>query len=402
LLYALRSALVRAEVRGKIEGYHGRYFFITSVNGHPCYAENASWLGLGSDACVKVHTDLAGRIEIDAARRAIEQNLSEGKVFLGFIATGGTTVELEVDEIKAVVALRNEIADAYHLNYQPWIHVDSVIGWAWLFFNGYRFDENPLNIDSVSLSRIKSMNNDICELVLADSFGIDFHKTGFCPYLSSLFMIKDRADFFRLGEKEKTIPLSEMTFGGYAPFEQTLELTRSGKGPIGALTSLKCFGKNGYRELIAKLTATTAEFRALLGQLPYVELLNETSRGIATLFFLKPPDYVDLTKSQILALARQETDIIKQYNLNYAKYVRERYECGTSGFILTASDVFTVRNTDVVIGMMKAYSLSVQADSAILAEIVRSIAALKEEFDTIDCSTLRSLTHKPVDMVYRK
>ena len=33
----------------------------------------------------------------------------------------------------------------------------------------------------------------ICDL--ADSLGIDFHKTGFAPYISSLFLLRDRADF---------------------------------------------------------------------------------------------------------------------------------------------------------------------------------------------------------------
>lgn len=401
-LYALRCAMVNAYPEGKKCGFKKKYFFIASAKGHPCYAEDASWLGLGSDACVKISTDGNGKMRLDEAETKIREHIKAGEIFLGFIAIGGTTVELEVDNIAGIAELRDKIKLEYSLDYTPWIHVDAVVGWLWLFFDGYDFDCDSLGIGEKNARKILSMYQDIREINLADSFGIDFHKTGFCSYISSLFLSKNRENFYNLGEQPCVLELKNMHFGSYAPFEQTLELTRSAKGCVSALSNLKLFGKNGFRALTKQLTESTTVFRELLSELPYIELLNENSRGIATLFFIKPPEYVNLSQEKILALPLAETDKIKNYNLSFTDFIIRRCYEKKSGFIFTASDVFSVRDTGVVIGMIKAYSLSLLADENALIELVKEIDTAKSLFDTERDSFNSSNHYKPVDMVYRR
>ena len=401
-LYALRCALVNADPKGKKSGFKNKYFFIASIKGHPCYAEDASWLGLGSDSCVKISTDSNGKMKLDEAEKAIHEHINAGEIFLGFIAVGGTTVELEVDDIAGIAELRDKIKDEYNLNYVPWIHVDAVVGWLWLFFDGYDFESDPLHLGKKNSERIKSMYNDIKYVELADSFGVDFHKTGFCAYISSLFMVKNRENFYNLGEQSCTLELKDMHFGSYAPFEQTLELTRSAKGSVSALSNLKLFGKNGFRALVAQLNKSTTVFRMLLNNLPYIELLNENSRGVATLFFIKPPEFEKYSQEEILALPITETDRIKEYNLRFANYITRICYEKNKGFIFTASDVFAVRDTGVVIGMIKAYSLSVLTNTNILNEIIKEIDDAKTKFDNENSTFSDSEYYKPVDMVYRR
>ena len=69
----------------------------------------------------------------------------------------------------------------------------------------------------------------IASLGRADSLGIDFHKTGFTPYVSSLFLLRDAADFKRIARSDDAMPYLFQS-GHYHPGKYTLETTRGGSG----------------------------------------------------------------------------------------------------------------------------------------------------------------------------
>jgi hypothetical protein len=66
-----------------------------------------------------------------------------------------------------------------------------VIGWAWSVFNDYDFDANPLGFRHRTVRAIAGASRRIRHLGLADSIGIDYHKTGFAPYISSAVLVRD-------------------------------------------------------------------------------------------------------------------------------------------------------------------------------------------------------------------
>jgi len=401
-LYGLRCSINRASPNSDKEGLAGnRYFFVTSVKGHPCHHEVAGWLGLGFNSCIKIPCDDFGRIDLVKTRHEIETRIQEGMIFLGINLTGGSTVELEIDDIKGAAELRDIIVQKHGLNYQPMIHVDAVVGWAWLFFKGYDFDDNPLNITPNVLSKIKETYTDISGLEYADSFGVDFHKTGFTPYISSLFIVKNRDDLYKLGEKKSIIPFSELEYGNYSPFEYTLELTRSGRGPIAALTALKSLGMNGYRELFSKLLENIDSLRSGFSEKPCITLLNPNSRGLAALFIVKPPEYEHLELQQLLSLSFDETEKIKSYNVDFGYYVEQLCRNQKISFVFTATDAFAVNNTNVFLGMQKAYPMSPFASQSFIKEFLDKLDVLKINFDKGEYAH-NILQHKPVDMVYRK
>ena len=76
------------------------------------------------------------------------------------------------------------------------IHVDSVLGWVYLFFKDYSFDDNPAEFDGQTLAVLQSLLSKARSFRYADTMGIDFHKTGFCPYVTSLFIVKDKEKYF--------------------------------------------------------------------------------------------------------------------------------------------------------------------------------------------------------------
>ena len=73
----------------------------------------------------------------------------------------------------------------------------------------------------------------ISKLHRADSIGIDFHKTGFAPYISSLFLVRDRADLQHLVRGRDEMPYLFQT-GERHPGVFTLETSRGGGGVLAA------------------------------------------------------------------------------------------------------------------------------------------------------------------------
>ena len=118
-------------------------------------------------------------------------------------------------------------------------------GWiddGWLTINSLGFRGRTVRALAAAVSRIRHLG-------LADSLGIDFHKTGFAPYISSLFLLRDRADFAAVVRQRETMPYLYHT-GEYHPGMFTLETSRSATGVMAALANLLLLGKEGYRTLI--------------------------------------------------------------------------------------------------------------------------------------------------------
>ena len=402
-LYALKCALNRACPQGKETGYGRKFFFLSSQKGHPCHAEVAEWLGIGKRSCIRVPTEKDGKIRTEEAERLIRENMDGGDTFLGFILSGGSTVEFEVDDIGSVRELTQRVRAQYGLPYTPWIHVDAVVGWPWLFYNEYDFEKNTLGLTDRAKEKIRSLNADIRGVVCADSFGADFHKTGFCSYISSLFMCRSRTELQNVSNhkdgarKEECAAQDELD--AFSPFEYSLELSRSAKGAVTALVALETMGINGYRRLIADMMTTVVDIRERLRNLPFVELLNPDARGFATLFVIKPPEYERLSLDALLVLPLADTEKIKQYNVRFGNYVKELVESNRVGINFTATDAFAVNNTNVYLGMMKMYPLSVLGNQETNRCFIQEIRRLKEQFDQMDQHSISD--HSAKDMVYR-
>lgn len=401
-LYATKIALTKACPESQSLGCErNKYFIITSENAHPCHYEVCNWLGIGKDNCIEAKCDLDGRVNIEETEKVICQNIENGKIFLGFNLNGGSTNELTIDPIEKISELNKKVINKYKLNYTPHIHVDSVLGWVYLFFNQYDYDSNPLKIEKEYLNKIKSLNKKVQEFKYADSLGIDFHKTGFCPYVSSLFIVKDRKDFYKLNP-EKEIDLEELYYGNYNPFETTLELTRASSGPIMALTTLKSLGIIGFQEIIANMFSTTEKFRKLLLENDNICIINNDTKWLATLFIIKPEKFKSLEIEEILKLNEQELSMIKDYNVNYAKYILQKAKNGEISFVFTSSRSYKIPNTNIKLGTLKAYPMSVFLTetevSNLVEEIFNTIEDYKKDSKAIEYTKLSSISD---NMVYR-
>ncbi len=122
------------------------------------------------------------------------QALHAGQRLAAIVATMGSTDAFGIDDLYRVHALRETLVREFSLDYTPHIHADAVIGWAWSVFNDYDFLQNSLGFRGRTVRALAKAHHRIQHLGLADSIGIDFHKTGFAPYISSLVIFRDRID----------------------------------------------------------------------------------------------------------------------------------------------------------------------------------------------------------------
>ena len=75
------------------------------------------------------------------------------------------------------------------------LYADAVVGWSWIYFKDYDFEKNPLEFSDRILPILKQNGQAMKELSHADAVGIDFHKVGWAPYVSSCFLYKNAEEF---------------------------------------------------------------------------------------------------------------------------------------------------------------------------------------------------------------
>lgn len=399
-LYAVKIGIQKA-IPDSIENgiTNKNIVVISNEKSHPCHREVCDWLGLGKNACLRLPVTENGQVDMIELEKSLRSSLEDGKVIGAIIINGGTTNEIIIDPIKEVVDLRDKLVKEYNLNYIPHIHVDAVIGWAWLFFKDYDFDKNPLGMNAEEIKKIKSMRDKITQIKYADSFGADFHKTGFCPYISSIFMAKDFDDVMNLGHRSNK-DIDDLKFGEYSPFEYTLELTRSSIGPVSAYIALETFGVTGFQELIYKLFSNTEYIRNYLDEKDNFEVINMDTEGIATLFIITKPNdgrsYNDFVNSD-----QQTKKDFLDYNHKFYLYTLKMLEENKINFKITFSKSYKPFGSETATGALKIYPTSPLVNKEELKECLDSMIALKNEYDnsTIELKEERDV---PIDFVYRK
>ena len=276
-MYGIKCGLKKCSSNSSENGVKDDVVVISTKSGHPSHISDAEWLGIGSNNVIRLSVDKNGQVNLCEMEKIISDLVMQNKKIACIIISGGTTNSMSVDPIKKVVNLRNNVVRKLNLDYSPHIHVDSVVGFPWVFFKNYSFKSNNLKINEIALKRISKIVKNLKYLHLADSFGIDFHKMGFCPYVSTLFMIKDK----------KTFSGNDDNRG--SPFSYSIENSRPGDGPNTAYISLNILGVVGFQILIAHLTEVTIDLVDKIEKTRQFEVVNNESLGTAVLFIPCPP-----------------------------------------------------------------------------------------------------------------
>ncbi|MGQ0635016.1 MAG: pyridoxal phosphate-dependent decarboxylase family protein [Planctomycetaceae bacterium] len=373
-LYGLKIGLEKACPGTMQRGVRAPARLVCSERAHYACRTVAAWLGLGIDALVEIPADHHNELRPCLLETQCRDLLKSGERIAGIVATMGTTDAFGLDDLQAIVEIRDRLVDEFSLDYTPHVHADAVIGWAWSVFNDYNFDANPLGFRARTVRALAGVRRRVQHLALADSLGIDFHKTGFAPYVSSLFLARDGGDLSRIARAADSMPYL-FHDGEYHPGRFTLETTRNAAGPMAALANLRLFGKNGLRALLGHLVAMAEALREALEGSAATTVLNGGNFGPVTLFRVYP-DGVDTFSFP----EREQSDpACRQKLLEYNAYNRRIFELIQAealqgrGVVISLTDCYRETDYGEPIVALKSYIMSPFSEEPFVEDVLKSL-----------------------------
>jgi glutamate/tyrosine decarboxylase-like PLP-dependent enzyme len=377
LLYGVRVGIEKAVPGAAQRGLREEAVVLVSEQSHYSCLNVAAWLGIGQGNVISIRTHDDNSIDIAALETAAREQIESGRKIAAIVATMGTTDAFGIDDLAAIAALRDRLVANYPLDYRPHIHADAVIGWAWSVFNDYDFLANELGFRGRTVRALAAAVHRIRHLHLADSIGIDFHKTGYCPYIAALVLFKDGGDLARVGRSRDTMPYLYQS-GERHPGMFTLETSRSGMGPMAALGSLLLLGKEGYRALLGHAVEMAEVLREQIEGHPNVTVLNGDNVGPVTLFRAYPDGIDTFTiKEREQSDASHREALIKHNDYNRRIFERVHAEAlAGRGVAISLTDCYRQTDYGEPIVALKSYVLSPFSDESqmqtVLAEVLKA------------------------------
>lgn len=374
LLYGAKIGLEKACPGTMQHGLRETAHVVCSTQAHYACGTITSWLGLGRDHLIEVPTDNHNEMRICLLETMCRDLLRQGNRIAAIVATMGTTDAFGLDDLLAIHDVREKLVDEFDLDYRPHIHADAVIGWAWSAFNDYDFDLNPLGFRGRTVRALAGAKQRIQHLHLADSIGIDFHKTGFAPYVSSLFLLRDADDLRLISRTAESMPYVGKS-GTYHPGRFTLETTRSGFGPMAALANLLLFGKTGLRALLGHLVTMAEALREQLEGHPTTHVLNGGHFGPVTLFRVYPDDVDTFTVPERERTDPTFRDSLHKHNV-YNRRIFELIQAEAlqgRGVVISLTDCYRETDYGEPIVALKSYIMSPFSDERYINDVLESI-----------------------------
>jgi glutamate/tyrosine decarboxylase-like PLP-dependent enzyme len=372
ILYGIKIAIEKALPGAMVKGVREPLKVIAADASHYAKLNVLGWLGIGTENLVTVPTDEDNSIRLTEMEAAARRVLDAGQRLAAVLITAGTTDAFGIDNIEYAVRLRDRLVEEYKLDYRPHVHVDAVIGWAFAVFNDYDFDANPMGFPPRALRCLWDTHQSVRHLHLADSIGVDFHKTGYTPYVSSLFLCKDQKDLTLLSRSPEMMPYL-FQYGNYHPGEYTLETSRAGGSMLAAIANLKQLGKEGYRVLLGHTVAMAEHLRQRIEETEWLTVLNDYNYGPVTLFRVYPPG-VNAYRSYLEEVRNpaRKADLHKynDYTKRVFAYLLSRMEAG-DGVALSQTDNYRNTQYGEPIVAVKSFVMSPFVDEAAMETVIR-------------------------------
>lgn len=380
LLYGAKIGLEKAVPDVRRKGLRTPAVLVCSDRAHYACLTVANWLGLGEENIVQIPTTDDNQMIVSELAPRLREVVASGRRIACIVATMGTTDAFGLDDLAGIVRARDEIVKTCGLDYVPHVHADAVIGWAWSVFNDYDFEANPLEFKHRTVRALAGTSRRIRHLGLADSVGIDYHKTGFAPYISSAVLLKDGRDFGHLTRREEETPYIFQS-GTRHPGKYTLETTRAGSGPLAAIANLRLFGKRGLQALLGHLVSMAEALRDQLEGRSATTVMNGDNFGPVTLFRVYPDgtDTFSMPAQERTDPACRETLLANNaYNRRIFELIQADALQG-KGVVISLTDCYRTTDYGEPINALKSYILSPFSDDQHVTAVLDSIWKARKE-----------------------
>lgn len=194
----------------------------TSDISHFSMEKSAHILGLGYQSVVKVPVDSKKKMNIEALKNLIKEDIKNGNIPFLIVATVGTTDFGSIDPLDELskIAIENNM----------WLHADAAYGSGVILSDKY--------------------NNRVKDLKLCNSITVDFHKMFLMTISCSAVLIKNKSDFNALTIHADYLNRTEDEEDGYTNLvDKSLQTTRRFDA-LKVWTSFQVRGKDGWSKLI--------------------------------------------------------------------------------------------------------------------------------------------------------
>ena len=284
--YGLKYGLTRVLPNSRHTGVRTDAKVICSEQAHYVQQNASDWMGLGMDNIVHVRTDVAtNQMDLTHLEEILKDLTARRIPVATVICTMGTTDASAFDPIGKV----RELMDCYPNPAgfgKAVLYADAVVGWSWIYFKDYDFEKNPLEFSERVLPMLKENGQAMKELSHADAVGIDFHKVGWAPYVSSCFLYKNATEYESIHRRGADAYLQART--PYNPMYYTLEVSRTASGSLAGWATLKYFGKEGMQAILGGILESKYYLYNLLSAHPDMVCVNPDDSGLITLFRVYP------------------------------------------------------------------------------------------------------------------
>lgn len=284
--YGLKYGLTRVLPHSRTAGVRTDAKVICSQQAHFVQKNASDWMGLGSDNIVHVRTDVdTNQMDVVHLEEILKDFTARKIPVATIVCTMGTTDASAIDPIRKVRAIMDRYPNPEGYG-KAILYADAVVGWSWAYFASYDFAANPLGFSDRILPILKQNGEALKDIHCADAVGIDFHKVGWAPYVSSCFLYKNADEFETLHRWGGDAYLQVRT--PYNPMYYTLEVSRTASGSLAGWATLKYFGMEGMQAVLGGILETKYYLYDLVTTHPELVCVNPDDTGLITLFRAYP------------------------------------------------------------------------------------------------------------------
>ena len=196
----------------------------TSCEVHGCVDKSLDQLGIGTDQLRKIEVNENFTINLNALKKAIETDISNGFTPFCIVGNAGTVNTGAIDDLVAL----SEIAKTNDL----WFHIDGAYGGL------------PACLDTIK--------EEYKGIELADSLALDFHKWMYQSFEAGCLLVKNWDILQRTYFKKASYLDTQLEEAGRTNFnEHYFQLSRNAKA-IKVWMSMKVYGMDRIKKMIQK------------------------------------------------------------------------------------------------------------------------------------------------------
>jgi glutamate/tyrosine decarboxylase-like PLP-dependent enzyme len=390
--YHLKYALTRVLPDSRYKGIRTDAKVICSQQAHYTMLNSTDWMGLGMNNIIKIETDIdSNAMDMGHLEKVLQDCTANNIPVASIVCTMGTTDACAFDDVESVRKLMDKYPNPKGYG-KALLYCDSVIGWSWIVFKDYDFKLNPLGFSNEVLPYLERNYNAIKGIFYADCFGVDFHKSGFSPYISSTFVYKNAQEFESLLSREQSVYLQPRS--PYNPLNYTLEVSRAATGSMVGWATLKFFGYEGFQSILGGILENKVHLKNQIEKYSEMVCVNAADDGFVTLLRIYPKG-VDASVQFVRELCNPDSkkELIQQNKLTHAigdklfewsrsgKKINGQctpYLSFTTGFRTTEYNR-SAKDKEAVVYAIKIFPLNVSITAEIMNHVLDCIVAARDE-----------------------